>query len=79
MQILVLGAGQLARMMSLVGAPLNLNVISYDVSSEKIVHPLTKSVINLDFESLRIILPITVLLPIGSITFPGNLLDPILA
>lgn len=41
MNILVLGAGQLARMMSLEGAPLNLNVRAYDVGSKKIVHPLT--------------------------------------
>jgi len=31
MNILVLGAGQLARMMSLEAAPLNLNVRAYDV------------------------------------------------
>ena len=41
MTILILGAGQLARMMCLAGAPLNLNVIAYDVGSKKIVHPLT--------------------------------------
>ncbi|WP_257286144.1 5-(carboxyamino)imidazole ribonucleotide synthase [Endozoicomonas sp. SESOKO1] len=44
MNILVLGAGQLARMMSLAGAPLNINIISYDVGSEKLVHPLTLQV-----------------------------------
>ena len=44
MTILILGAGQLARMMSLAGAPLNLNVIAYDVGSQKIVHPLTNQV-----------------------------------
>ncbi|PKF62981.1 5-(carboxyamino)imidazole ribonucleotide synthase [Psychromonas sp. psych-6C06] len=41
MNILVLGAGQLARMMSLEGAPLNLHVRAYDVGSEQIIHPLT--------------------------------------
>ena len=41
MKILILGAGQLARMMSLAGAPLNLNVVAYDVGSQKIMHPLT--------------------------------------
>ena len=41
MNILVLGAGQLARMMSLAGAPLNINIISYDVGSAKLMHPLT--------------------------------------
>ncbi len=44
MNILVLGAGQLARMMSLEGAPLNLNVIAFDVGSQKIIHPLTLQV-----------------------------------
>jgi len=44
MNILILGAGQLARMMSLAGAPLNLNVVAYDVGSEKIIHPLTGNV-----------------------------------
>jgi 5-(carboxyamino)imidazole ribonucleotide synthase len=44
MNILVLGAGQLARMMSLEGAPLNLNVRAFDVGSQKIIHPLTLQV-----------------------------------
>lgn len=44
-QVLVLGAGQLARMMSLAGAPLNINISAFDVGSEQIVHPLTKNVI----------------------------------
>ncbi|CAM3925204.1 5-(carboxyamino)imidazole ribonucleotide synthase [Vibrio aquimaris] len=42
MQVLVLGAGQLARMMSLAGAPLDIKVIAYDVGSEEIIHPLTQ-------------------------------------
>ncbi|MFK0572333.1 5-(carboxyamino)imidazole ribonucleotide synthase [Endozoicomonas sp.] len=46
MNILVLGAGQLARMMSLAGAPLNLNIISYDVGSKQLMHPLTLHVID---------------------------------
>ena len=41
MKILVLGSGQLARMMSLAGAPLDLNVTAYDVGTKNIVHPLT--------------------------------------
>lgn len=45
MQVLVLGAGQLARMMSLAGAPLNIEIAAYDVGSENIVHPLTQAVI----------------------------------
>ncbi len=44
-QVLVLGAGQLARMMSLSGAPLNIDISAFDVGSEHIVHPLTKNVI----------------------------------
>ncbi len=46
MNILVLGAGQLARMMSLAGAPLNINIISYDVASKKLMHPLTLHIID---------------------------------
>lgn len=44
-QVLVLGAGQLARMMSLAGAPLNIEITAFDVGSEKVVHPLTQHVI----------------------------------
>lgn len=46
MQILVLGAGQLARMMSLAGAPLNLNVVAFDVNTATLIHPLTKQLIS---------------------------------
>ncbi len=42
MKVLVLGAGQLARMMSLAGAPLNLQVSAYDVNTDQVVHPLTQ-------------------------------------
>lgn len=44
MHVLVLGAGQLARMMSLAGAPLNIRISAYDVGSGNIVHPLTQHV-----------------------------------
>lgn len=44
MNILVLGAGQLARMMSLAGAPLNLNVSAFDVNSQQVIHPVTLTV-----------------------------------
>ncbi|MGJ8694066.1 MAG: 5-(carboxyamino)imidazole ribonucleotide synthase [Thalassotalea sp.] len=37
--VLVLGAGQLARMMNLAGAPLNIDVKAFDVRSDKVVHP----------------------------------------
>ena len=43
--VLVLGAGQLARMMSLAGAPLNINISAFDVRSENIVHPLTLEIL----------------------------------
>ncbi|MDX5408415.1 MAG: 5-(carboxyamino)imidazole ribonucleotide synthase [Chromatiaceae bacterium] len=42
MKVLVLGAGQLARMMALAGAPLNISISAYDVNSDNIVHPLTQ-------------------------------------
>ncbi|MBF4257052.1 5-(carboxyamino)imidazole ribonucleotide synthase [Vibrio anguillarum] len=41
MHVLVLGAGQLARMMALAGAPLNIQISAFDVGSGNIVHPLT--------------------------------------
>lgn len=34
MHVLVLGAGQLARMMSLAGAPLNIEISAFDVGSK---------------------------------------------
>lgn len=37
--VLVLGAGQLARMMDLAGSPLNMDVKAYDVRSNQLVHP----------------------------------------
>lgn len=42
MKVLVLGAGQLARMMSLAGAPLNISISAYDVNTDTVVHPLTQ-------------------------------------
>ncbi|SEI12228.1 5-(carboxyamino)imidazole ribonucleotide synthase [Rheinheimera pacifica] len=42
MKVLVLGAGQLARMMALAGAPLNISISAYDVNNDAIVHPLTQ-------------------------------------
>lgn len=38
-KVLVLGAGQLARMMDLAGSPLNMDVKAYDVRSNTVVHP----------------------------------------
>ncbi|EEX95155.1 5-(carboxyamino)imidazole ribonucleotide synthase [Vibrio orientalis] len=51
MHVLVLGAGQLARMMSLAGAPLNIEISAYDVGSKSVVHPLTQSVIGHGLEN----------------------------
>ena len=45
MHVLVLGSGQLARMMSLAGAPLNITMSAYDVTTDRVVHPLTQAVI----------------------------------
>ncbi|MGF1726445.1 5-(carboxyamino)imidazole ribonucleotide synthase [Photobacterium nomapromontoriensis] len=44
MKVLVLGAGQLARMMSLAGAPLNIDVFAYDVGTGHVVHPLSQQI-----------------------------------
>ncbi|GAM54955.1 phosphoribosylaminoimidazole carboxylase ATPase subunit [Vibrio ishigakensis] len=43
MQVLVLGAGQLARMMALASAPLNIKTLAFDVNSEAIVEPITQT------------------------------------
>jgi len=51
MHVLVLGAGQLARMMSLAGAPLNIELSAYDVGSGNVVHPLTQAVIGHGLEN----------------------------
>lgn len=40
MNVLVLGAGQLARMMALSIKPLNIEVLAYDVGSKQVVNPL---------------------------------------
>lgn len=51
MHVLVLGAGQLARMMALAGAPLNIQISAFDVGSGNIVHPLTLHVIGHGLEN----------------------------
>ncbi|RQW61292.1 5-(carboxyamino)imidazole ribonucleotide synthase [Vibrio viridaestus] len=51
MHVLVLGAGQLARMMSLAGAPLNITTSAFDVVSGNVVHPLTQVVIGQGLEN----------------------------
>ena len=39
-KVLVLGAGQLARMMDLSGSPLNMDVKAFDVRTKNVVHPI---------------------------------------
>lgn len=45
MKILVLGAGQLARMMALAGTPLNLKISAYDVNTDTVVDPISQHVL----------------------------------
>lgn len=52
MSILVLGSGQLARMMALAGYPLGISVQAVDVADNKIVDPVTKQVINNSLDRL---------------------------
>lgn len=46
MQVLVYGAGQLARMMYLAGAPLGIEVWAVDVGPKTVVHPVSKEPAN---------------------------------
>ena len=50
MHVLVLGSGQLARMMSLAGAPLNVRISALDVDTGSIVHPLTQQRLKCELE-----------------------------
>ncbi|MGJ8679210.1 5-(carboxyamino)imidazole ribonucleotide synthase [Paraglaciecola sp.] len=52
MSILVLGSGQLARMMSLAAAPLGVEVQAVDVSNHKVVDPVTKLVSNHSLDTM---------------------------
>ncbi|WP_150139641.1 5-(carboxyamino)imidazole ribonucleotide synthase [Candidatus Enterovibrio escicola] len=51
MKVMILGAGQLARMMALAGAPLNIKISAYDIHSGDLVHPVTKEVLGHGLES----------------------------
>ena len=44
MNVLVLGAGQLARMMALAVKPLNIEIRAFDVSSGNVVDPLSTQI-----------------------------------
>lgn len=46
MRVLVYGAGQLAQMMYLEGAPLGIDVQAVDVASQSVVHPVSKQSLN---------------------------------
>lgn len=50
MSILILGSGQLARMMALAAYPLGLNVAAVDVNTLDVVNPITKAVIDVSLE-----------------------------
>jgi len=50
MKVLVLGAGQLARMMALASKPLNIDVRAFDVGSAQVVDPLST---NISFGDLK--------------------------
>jgi len=49
-KVLVLGAGQLARMMELAGTPLNLDIKAFDVRTNKVVQPLAPESIHGDLK-----------------------------
>lgn len=51
MNVLVLGAGQLARMMALAGAPLNIQVNAYDVRSGNLINPVTQEIMGQGLEN----------------------------
>ena len=52
MSILVLGSGQLARMMALAGYPLGISVQAVDVADNKVVDPLNKQLISSSLEKM---------------------------
>jgi 5-(carboxyamino)imidazole ribonucleotide synthase len=51
MKLLVLGAGQLAQMMSLAAAPLGVSVYAVDVKDLSVINPLDKSVHSFDLDA----------------------------
>ena len=51
MRVLVYGSGQLARMMYLAGAPLNIDVQAVDVATSEVVHPVSKALITTDLDA----------------------------
>ncbi|WP_339900582.1 5-(carboxyamino)imidazole ribonucleotide synthase [Paraglaciecola polaris] len=51
MNVLILGSGQLARMMALAGVPLGIEVSAVDVSNHKVVNPLDKKRLDIHLET----------------------------
>ena len=49
-RVLVMGAGQLARMMALAGAHLNIQLMAYDVRSQLIVEPIWQTPLSLTLD-----------------------------
>ena len=50
-QVLVLGAGQLARMMAIAGGSLNIQLLAFDVNSGQVIHPLSGMVSDKSLDS----------------------------
>lgn len=50
MKVLVLGSGQLAQMMYLASVPLGIDLMAVDVSTNKVVHPVSKQAYDFDLE-----------------------------
>ena len=50
MRVLILGSGQLARMMYLAGSPLGIQVQAVDVGTDSVVDPITKEALDLTLE-----------------------------
>ncbi|MCE2595730.1 5-(carboxyamino)imidazole ribonucleotide synthase [Motilimonas cestriensis] len=49
MKVLVLGSGQLARMMCLAAEPLNIRTLAYDVNQDLVVHPITQLPVDMSY------------------------------
>ncbi len=49
-KVLILGSGQLARMMYLAGVPLGIEVAAVDVADESVVNPVTKQMLGITLE-----------------------------
>ncbi|EPE37175.1 N5-carboxyaminoimidazole ribonucleotide synthase [Candidatus Photodesmus katoptron] len=43
MRVLIIGAGQLSRMLSLAGGPFNMKISAFDLHTQSVIHPLTQT------------------------------------